>query len=277
MELSKKVKTALDETRMLILGAQILLGFELRSAFSEGFDKLPGHAKHIEALALILMTISVALMIAPGLYHRIVEGGQDSGPFYRVATTISDLALLPFGLALGLDIFVSIEHVFGTAPGIASGIAASIVALGMWYGMPRAVAQRTGERERDMTERQRNERPQTPLHVKIEQMLTEARVILPGAQALFGFQLICVLSQAFDKLPGESKIVHALSAGCVAFFSSNSPQRRPTARPNTTRSVREFEPNRLAPCTDTHAASPTAISPDTILSGSPLALVSASP
>ena len=72
MELSKKVKTALDETRMLILGAQILLGFELRSAFSEGFDKLPGHAKHIEALALILMTISVALMIAPGLYHRIV-------------------------------------------------------------------------------------------------------------------------------------------------------------------------------------------------------------
>src|SRR5437763_506897 len=76
MELSKKVKTALDETRMLILGAQILLGFELRSAFSEGFDKLPGHAKHIEALALILMTISVALMIAPGLYHRIVEGGR---------------------------------------------------------------------------------------------------------------------------------------------------------------------------------------------------------
>src|SRR5204863_2214669 len=99
MQLSKKIKTALDETRMLILGAQILLGFELRAAFSEGFDQLPGHAKHIEALALILMTISVALMIAPGLYHRIVEGGRDSGPFYRVAPTISGLALLPFGLA----------------------------------------------------------------------------------------------------------------------------------------------------------------------------------
>ena len=28
MQLSKKIKTALDETRMLILGAQILLGFE---------------------------------------------------------------------------------------------------------------------------------------------------------------------------------------------------------------------------------------------------------
>src|SRR5436305_12981679 len=133
MELSKKIKTALDETRMLILGAQVLLGFELRSAFGEGFDKLPGHAKHIEALALILMTISVALMIAPGLYHRIVEGGQDSGPLHRVATTSSDLALLPFGLALRLDILVSIEHVVGTAPGIASGLAARSGALGMGY------------------------------------------------------------------------------------------------------------------------------------------------
>src|ERR1051326_6054334 len=103
MDLSKKIKTALDET-------QILLGFELRSAFSEGFDQLPGHAKHIEALALILMTISVALMITPGPYHRIVEGGRDSGSLYQVTTTISDMALLPFGLALGLDIFVSIEH-----------------------------------------------------------------------------------------------------------------------------------------------------------------------
>src|SRR5438067_11524357 len=137
MELSKSIETALAETRMLIIGAQILLGFELRSAFSEGFDQLPGHAKHIEALALILMTISVALLIAPGPYHRIVEGGKDSSIFYRVATTISDAALLPFGLALGLDIFVSIDHVFGTAAGIGSGIAARIVALGMWYGLPR--------------------------------------------------------------------------------------------------------------------------------------------
>jgi len=30
MELTKKIKIALDETRMLILGAQILLGFQFR-------------------------------------------------------------------------------------------------------------------------------------------------------------------------------------------------------------------------------------------------------
>jgi hypothetical protein len=41
MELSKKVKVALDETRMLILGAQILLGFQFRGVFGDGYDRLP--------------------------------------------------------------------------------------------------------------------------------------------------------------------------------------------------------------------------------------------
>ena len=216
MQLSKKIKTALDETRMLILGAQILLGFELRAAFSEGFDKLPVHARHLEALALMLMVISVALMITPGTYHRIVEGGRDSGAFHKVTSVIADLSLLPFALALGIDVFVSIEHVFGSPTALAVGIGATLIALALWYGMPRAVAQRTGQKERAMTERQRDERPPTPLHTKIEQMLTEARVILPGAQALFGFQLAIVLTQSFETLPELSRAIHAVSLGLVA-------------------------------------------------------------
>ena len=211
MDLSKKVKTALDETRMLILGAQILLGFEFRAAFGDGFDQMPSHARHLEALALMLMVVSVALMITPGPYHRIAEGGRDSGAFHNVTMVIADLSLLPFALALGIDIFVSIERICGVAGALAAGMA-----LTLWYGMPRVAARRTGQKERDMTERQRNERPPTPLHVKTEQMLTEARVILPGAQALLGFQLSIVLTQSFERLPGSSRIVHALSLGLVA-------------------------------------------------------------
>src|SRR5438105_14321982 len=131
MELSKKVKTALDETRMLILGAQILLGFELRAAFSDGFDKLPGLSRHLEALALMLMVIAVALMIAPGPYHRIVEGGRARGSFQRVTTVIADLSLLPFALALGIDVFVIIERVAGGAGGFSAGLAAAGMALAL--------------------------------------------------------------------------------------------------------------------------------------------------
>jgi hypothetical protein len=73
-----------------------------------------------------------------------------------------------------------------------------------------------GEQERAMTSSQREEGASTPLHAKIEQMLTEARVILPGAQALFGFQLAIVLTQSFEQLPSASRIVHAASLLLVA-------------------------------------------------------------
>jgi hypothetical protein len=36
MELAQLVKTALEKTRMLVLGAQILLGFELRASYGTG-------------------------------------------------------------------------------------------------------------------------------------------------------------------------------------------------------------------------------------------------
>jgi len=47
-------------------------------------------------------------------------------------------------------------------------------------------------------------------------MLTEARVVLPGAQALFGFQLAIVLTQSFEHLSSASKIIHALCILLVA-------------------------------------------------------------
>ena len=48
-------------------------------------------------------------------------------------------------------------------------------------------------------------RETAPLHSRIEQMLTEARVILPGAQALLGFQLAIVLTDTFEKLPNRAE------------------------------------------------------------------------
>ena len=45
MSLSAKVKTSLDETRTLMLGAQILLGFQFHGAFQQRFDDLPPEAK----------------------------------------------------------------------------------------------------------------------------------------------------------------------------------------------------------------------------------------
>jgi hypothetical protein len=157
MELSKKVKIALDETRMLILGAQILLGFQFRGAFSDGFDQLPTNARYLDGLALGLMVCVVGLLIAPGPYHRIVEGAPIAAISTASVTVIAELALLSFALELGLDILVTASRIFGEAGGAGAGAAAAALAIAFWYGLPRMRKRHTGEQERAMTTSQTDE------------------------------------------------------------------------------------------------------------------------
>jgi hypothetical protein len=57
---------------------------------------------------------------------------------------------------------------------------------------------------------------ETDLKTKIEQLLTEARVIIPGGQALLGFQFVATLTKAFTELPGVAQVIHACGLGFVA-------------------------------------------------------------
>ena len=47
-------------------------------------------------------------------------------------------------------------------------------------------------------------------------MLTEARVVLPGVQALLGFQFAAMLAEGFDKLPAGLRYLHLGALGCMA-------------------------------------------------------------
>ena len=51
MSLSAKVKTSLDETRTLMLGAQILLDFQFHAAFNSGSMTYSPEAKAMDAVA----------------------------------------------------------------------------------------------------------------------------------------------------------------------------------------------------------------------------------
>src|SRR5688500_1277910 len=54
------------------------------------------------------------------------------------------------------------------------------------------------------------------LEDRIDFVLTEARVVLPGVQALLGFQLVVVLTDAFAELPASSAMVHLAALASVA-------------------------------------------------------------
>jgi hypothetical protein len=82
------------------------------------------------------------------------------------------------------------------------GALSSAVSLVCWFGLGLAVKAKPSDREH------LQEWEMTDLHTKIDQMLTEARVILPGVQAMLGFQLIVVMTAAFEQLPESYQRLH---------------------------------------------------------------------
>jgi hypothetical protein len=219
-KLKDRIKTALDEGRMLVLGAQILVGFQYRAVFEPVFEKLPESSKVLKLCALCLMLLATALLISPGAYHRIVEEGEDTEDVHRFTTRVLSLALLPFALAFGIDVYVVTRQLMGITPAIIIGGSVGLVALFFWYGLEiiRKAGRAAEIREVRSMEKEKKEGQDggAKLKDKIDQVLTEARVVLPGAQALLGFQLVSTLMEAFEKLPVSSRYVHLVCLGLMA-------------------------------------------------------------
>jgi hypothetical protein len=72
----------------------------------------------------------------------------------HVRVDVFHLALLPFALALGLDIFITASRIFGEFGGAGAGTAAAVLAIAFWYGLPRMRKRHAGEQERAMTSSQ---------------------------------------------------------------------------------------------------------------------------
>jgi hypothetical protein len=206
MSLEKKIKNALDETRLLILGTQVLFGFQFQSFFQELFSELPRATQYLDCVALIMMMIPTGLLIAPAMQHRIIEDGQDTNRIHAATSALADAALFPIAIALGMDVFIAFERVAGLGAGVAAGIVFCALALFFWYGVEFWLMERRVP--------MREEEKQTPLSTKVEQMLTEARVIIPGAQALLGFQLTVTLTRSFEQLAAGTRMIH-LAALCA--------------------------------------------------------------
>lgn len=222
-ELKNKVQNALNECRILVLGAQVLFGFQFRSVLEPGFDALPFVNRLVILAALGMLLVAIGLLVSPSSYHRIVERGEDTEEIHRFTSRMMMWALLPFALALGLNLFVAAGKVVGRKWAFAVGILTTGLALFFWYllelYMRRERAPEVSEAAamgENGEERGEKKDEGSKLSDRIEHVLTEARLILPGAQALLGFLFVAVLMESFDKLPNASKYMHLASLALIA-------------------------------------------------------------
>ncbi|HWT01839.1 MAG TPA: DUF6328 family protein [Pyrinomonadaceae bacterium] len=104
-QLKDKIQNALDEARMLVLGSQVLLGFQFRSAFEPGFPKLPPSSQYLKLAALGLMLVALGLLLAPGV----------AGDFYVVVRKITE----------------------SNTSAIAAALVSLLFFYGLWFGLTR--------------------------------------------------------------------------------------------------------------------------------------------
>jgi hypothetical protein len=215
----ERIKVELDEGRMFALVVQVLVGFQFQGVYQPGFGQRSLLVQGAGLASLGLLLLSLALVLSISSCHRLKEGGRDSASFQRTASRLLSWALLPFALAVGLSLFVVTTGLLRTRAALLFGALASGLCLLCWYAIPlvRRVALKLTEEDPPM-EKQPSELP--PLQDRIKQVLTEGRVILPGTQALLGFQLVSFLTEAFQKLPKPVQVVHLVALGFVVLSAT---------------------------------------------------------
>jgi len=135
--LKDRVEQVLTEARVVLPGVQALLGFQLATMLMEGFEKLPQSSKYIHLISLILMGLCVILLMTPAAYHRMVERGEDTERFHRVASTLLLLAMIPLPIGICGDLFIVIRKVTGSVSiSIGSPLQVLLSFFTLWFGFP---------------------------------------------------------------------------------------------------------------------------------------------
>jgi hypothetical protein len=177
----RKLKTALDESRLLILGAQVLFGFQFQATFQDLFGGIPDVSRWIHGAGLMFLLVSICFLIAPSLHHQILFQGESREGAIGTETWFAGASLLPFTLGLGAAAFVVFERLFGRTVGSLISISFMPTGLTLPYGVG-----------------------------------FEARLMLSGGQALLGFQLVATLTKSFHELPNTYQYIHATGLCAVA-------------------------------------------------------------
>jgi len=113
--LRTKVKNALDEARILVLGTQVLLGFQYRAFFEPAFERLPPLNQGLELVGLLLLLVAMGLVLLPAARHRLVE-----------------MVTLPLGFAG--DLWVVVRKQTGSIPAAhAAGVGSLLFFYGLWF------------------------------------------------------------------------------------------------------------------------------------------------
>ena len=132
-----RVDHMLTEARVVLPGAQALLGFQLSVVLLGAFLELPALHRIVHAAALGCVALSVILLMAPAALHRIAFRGEETEDLHRIGSRFVVAATIPLAAGIAADVFVATAVATqSNVTGLVFAGAASLVVLFFWYLQP---------------------------------------------------------------------------------------------------------------------------------------------
>lgn len=127
------------------------------------------------------------------------------------------IAFVPLAVVIGANVVIATESCLGTNASVLMGPPTAALGFFFWFGL--------GLTQKSRNPRDKGERGADKLSTdaKTRELLTEARIVLPGVQAVLGFRFAAYLTETFDKLPTSWRMAKTPNISIMSALSPSWP------------------------------------------------------
>jgi len=129
----------LGELRVLLPCAQLLSAFLITVPFNTGFANIVDTEKGVFLATFMLSILSLVLLSAPAVQHRLIRPLTDRAAFKRLASLQIVVGSVLIGLALTLATQLVLSTVLGDMLGTAFATLTGGALLFLWWVVPKAM------------------------------------------------------------------------------------------------------------------------------------------
>ena len=126
----------LQELRVVQTGVQLLTGFLLTLPFQARFDQLTANERTIYLVTVALSVAATGFLIAPVSLHRILFRQHARELLVTASHRLALIGLALLGAAIVGAVLLIFDVVAGTATGIIAAVAALVLLISLWAGLP---------------------------------------------------------------------------------------------------------------------------------------------
>ena len=131
----RELAELLEETRVMLPGVEILLGFLIILPFSGGTE-IAGFERALYLASLLSASAGLALLVTPTIYHRMHFREVDKERLIFLANRLFIAASALIALAIDLAVYLVVQTLLGgVLAGLIAGANAALIA-GLWFVLP---------------------------------------------------------------------------------------------------------------------------------------------